>query len=140
MEVRLYSIPEGQKGIVHVVFGAFDFPCVNPLSRSSWTGRLVSLDGTSNADFTETDVLQILAAGEDDDRWDGNCACVFRLKDGRYVSYETFWGPTGDGFAADAYGGDADLNFAANLETVVRFGLTDEGRKLCGLENFLDMT
>ncbi len=109
----------------------------NPLHRDaeSWSGRLISLDETSAEDFGEVDVAEVVAAGEDGDVYDGTTAAVLRLHDGRFVSFETFYGPTGNGFAEDAYGGDADLKFAADLETVVRLGLTDEGRRLCGLEN-----
>lgn len=106
---------------------------VNPFNRGDWTGRLVSLDGTPTDDFTETDVAEVVASGATDDYWDGTAAAILRLKDGRFVAYETFWGPTGNGFSADAYGGEADLKFAHDLDTVTRLGLTDDGRELCGL-------
>lgn len=107
---------------------------VTPFFRHDWSGRLISLGGAPTDDFTEEDVAEVIAQGEEDHGggWDGECAAVLRLKDGRYVSYETFWGPTGDGFCADAYGGTADLQFAYDEATVVRWGLTDNGRKLCG--------
>jgi hypothetical protein len=104
----------------------------NPFNRGQWEERFVSLDDTPASDFTEDDVAEVVAAGESGDRWDGTVAAVLRLKDGRFVSYETFYGPTGDGFSLDAYGGDADLKFGATLEVVQRLGLTDEGRRLCG--------
>jgi hypothetical protein len=56
-----------------------------------------------------------------------------KLHDGRYVSFETFYGPTGDGFLRDAYGGDADLVFSSSYEAAIMLGLTEEGRRLCGL-------
>lgn len=108
---------------------------LDPTNRDNWHGRLISLDGTSAEDFTEQDVVEVVAHGDSGDVWDGEVAAVLRLTDGRYVSYETFYGPTGHGFSEDAYGGDADLNFGADLDTVVRLGLTDEGRCLCGLPN-----
>lgn len=111
-----------------------DFPCVNPLGRSSWHGRLLSVDGTSAADFADDDVAEVLCAGETNPRdWDGDCAAVFRLADGRFVAYETNWGPTGSGFCEDAYGGNADLFFGATAEAVIYKGLSAEGRRLCGL-------
>lgn len=108
---------------------------LDPTNREDWHGRLISLDGTSAADFTDADVAEVVAAGDDGDEWDGSVAAVLRLNDGRYVSFETFYGPTGNGFSEDAYGGDADLNFAADLATATRLGLTDEGRRLCGIPN-----
>ncbi len=104
---------------------------VNPFNRVDWSGRLVSVDGAPTDDFTEEDVAEVVASGSSGDDWDGTVAAVLRLKDGRFVAYETFWGPTGDGFSADAYGGDADIHFAQTLDAVVAFGLTDEGRALC---------
>ena len=106
---------------------------VTPFDRFDWIGHLLSLDGTSTADFSEDDLDEVIAQGSTPDDWDGEVAAVIRLKDGRYVAWETFWGPTGDGFSCAAYGGTADIAFASSLETAVSFGLTDEGRKLCGL-------
>lgn len=105
---------------------------VNPFNRIDWDGHLVSLDETLTDDFTAEDVAEVIASGQSNDDWDGEVAAVLRLKDGRFVSYETFWGPTGDGFCADAYGGRADMHFGATLEVVQRLGLTDTGRRLCG--------
>lgn len=107
---------------------------VNPFRRDDWSGRLIAHDGVSDAEFTEDDVEEIIASGSSGDQWDGTVAAVFKLKDGRFVAYETFYGPTGSGFVEDAYGGDADIHFAADLATVVRMGMTDEGRRLCGIE------
>jgi hypothetical protein len=107
-------------------------PRTNPFNRYEWEERFVSLDGTEASDFTIEDVAEVVASGETGDQWDGDVAAVLRLKDGRFVSYETFYGPTGDGFSLDAYGGDADLKFGATLEVVQRLGLTDNGRRLCG--------
>ena len=67
------------------------------------------------------------------EHWDGEVAAILLLNDGRYVSYETFYGPTGDGFYEDAYGGDADLVFSSSLENALRYGLTKNGRKLVGM-------
>ena len=55
--------------------------------------------------------------------WDGTAAAVVQLKDGRWVAWESSWGPTGDGFNADAYGGDANVFFASSLEQAIVYGL-----------------
>lgn len=108
---------------------------INPFNIGDWHGRCISLDGACAALFDKADVAKVVAEGvSGEGGWDGNVAAVLLLKDGRYVSYETFWGPTGSGFSEDAYGGDADLSFANDLETVVRMGLTDAGRELCKVE------
>lgn len=122
--------------LAHVNFG--DLGRCNPLERYDWDGRLVSIDGCPNDDFTGDDVVQIIAVGHDPvdgGGWDGDVAGVLALRDGRYVCYETTWGPTGDGFNRDAYGGTATLNFAWDLDLLVQVGLTDRGRELCGLPN-----
>jgi hypothetical protein len=107
-------------------------PSVNPFGRMGWTGRLISVDGTSAEDFADTVEPEVIAAGESAPGWDGEVACVMRLPDGRFVAYETQWGPTGDGFCCDAYGGDADLFFGATADAVIWLGLSATGRQLCG--------
>lgn len=102
--------------------------------EKNWHGRYVSLDGTAAGEFSMDDVAEIVAQGSTEDRWDGTVAAVLRLKDGRFVSWETFYGPTGDGFSEDAYGGDADLSFGASFGVVWRMGLTDDGRRLLDAE------
>ncbi len=110
---------------------------VNPFRRSgtSWHGRLRSVDGTAVDDFDWEDVAEMLAhyATSDPDGgkvWDGDALGLIRLKDGRFVTWETTWGPTGDGFHEDAYGGEADVIFASTFEAALRFGLTEDGRRL----------
>ena len=106
---------------------------VNPFARGDWNGRFISLDGTPAVDFTIDDVQTIIASGQEGDEWDGTVAGVLQLNDGTYVTYETFYGPTGHGFSEDAYGGDADICFASSHKTAVTMGLTDEGRLMCGI-------
>lgn len=106
---------------------------VNPFQRGEWDGRIVALDGCSTADFFPDEVDLILAEYDSGDEWDGNVAGVIKLKDGRWVAWETFYGPTGSGFSADAYGGDADMFMATSLDILLRFGLTDEGRRKLGI-------
>lgn len=96
-------------------------------------GEFVSLRGTETGPVEKEDVDEVVFYGESGDHWDGKEAAVMRLKDGRYVAYETFWGPTGDGFHEDAYGGDANLYFGTNLNDLILTALTDEGRRLCGI-------
>jgi hypothetical protein len=107
---------------------------VHPLDRGDWEGRLVSVRDCPTTDFTEADVAEYLHEYQSADDWDGDVVGLWRLQDGRYVTFETFWGPTGDGFSADAYGGNADIHFASSYVDAVNFGLTDEGRRLLHLE------
>lgn len=108
---------------------------VNPFTAGVWGHNLTSLDGTAATDIVADEVAEVVASGVDNpDAWDGDVAAVLRLKDGRFVGYETTWGPTGSGFNKDAYGGDATLFFGASLDVVKTMGLTDEGRRLCGLD------
>lgn len=84
--------------------------------------REVSIDGADTTLPKVADVAEILH--------DGYCAGVVRLHDGRYVAWATFEDVTGHGFAYDAYGGDADIYFANTLDGVLRWGLTDEARRI----------
>lgn len=98
--------------------------------KGGWHGRRIAHADVSDADFTKDDVAELIASAESPARWDGISAAILKLKDGRFVSFESFYGPTGTGFYDDAYGGDADIHFGPDVETVVRLGLTDEGRDL----------
>jgi len=102
-------------------------------SRSSWHGSLLSHDGTDTKDITEADIddgpeQEIGWYANGVNAWDGDCAVVLRLKDGRWMAYESSWGPTGSGFSEDAYGGDADLVFAASKDNAVKFGISEAKR------------
>jgi len=109
-------------------------PTAHPFSRSQWFGRLISVDGTDATDFNpDTEPEEVLHAGHSGFGWDGESAGVARLADGRFVAWDTDWGPTGDGFNADAYGGTADIFFGATADAVIWMGLSATGRKLCGL-------
>lgn len=85
----------------------------DPTSRYDWHGKLISLDGCATDDFDADDIARVLAYGDSGDGWDGDAAGIAQLKDGRFVAWESTWGPTGSGFSADAYGGDADIAFSA---------------------------
>jgi hypothetical protein len=109
---------------------------ISPFSRGEWTGEARTVgDVASDHEWTEDDIDEVIGYDEDDDKWDGTCAGVVKLKDGRYVAWESWWGPTGDGFSMDAYGGNSDFTIAATLDEAVRFGLTDAGRKRLGLDH-----
>lgn len=105
---------------------------VAPWFRGEWHGELVSVDETPAHDFTREDVESLIAWGSTDDRqWDGETAGIALLKDGRYIAWEASWGPTGDGFSADAYGGESDILFAASAD-VAASALSEQARELLG--------
>lgn len=89
----------------------------------------VSLDGAEAGFVDADDLAEILWQGSSGDTWDGWEAAVCRLKDGRYVAWETMYGPTGSGFSADAYGGEAQVFFANDLSLLVRRALGDAARR-----------
>lgn len=103
--------------------------------KSYWTrGEFVSVDGAPTGPVREEDVEEILFHGDTGARdWDGKEAAVLKLRSGTYVAYETWWGPTGDGFHEDAYGGDEKLYFGRDLNNLILTALSDEGRRLCGI-------
>lgn len=92
-------------------------------------GKRRSLDGTEIGPFTEPDIAEVLYQGECGDEWDGVAVAVIRLRDGRLVAWETWYGPTGSGFWPDAYGGDAELLYAKDLRLLVN-ELSDSARTL----------
>ena len=100
-----------------------------PWHRTDWSGSFVSTDGCDAADFTLADVEVVLQYGCTPDDWDGESAAVIRLKDGRFVSWECNWGPTGNGFNCEAYGGDSDIFFGRTEEACVR-QLSERAREL----------
>jgi hypothetical protein len=102
-----------------------------PWRRGDWTGELVSIDGCEAHDFTKDDVARLVAYGDTGHGWDGDAAGIAELKDGRFVSWETWWGPTGSGFYCDAYGGDTDVGFAKTAHAA-RAWLSEKARELLG--------
>lgn len=107
---------------------------INYLDRITWSGKLWAIDATPTHDFTRDDVEHVAFCGSTEpEDWDGSVAAILKLKDGRWASWETSWGPTGDGFCEDAYGGDADVLLSSSLEDAITHGLTPKGRELCGI-------
>lgn len=101
-----------------------------PWHRHSWSGELTTTDDTATNDFTVEDVARVIAHGTTaKDDWDGKCAGIVRLKDGRYVSWESWWGPTGSGFCNDAYGGDADIVFSRTIKAAT-LAISESAREL----------
>lgn len=100
-----------------------------PWSRSGWTGELVSVDGCDASDFTIDDVLRVAWFATTADDWDGETTGCVQLKDGRFAAWEAGWGPTGNGFSCDAYGGTADITFAES-EAAALAAMSDHARDL----------
>lgn len=100
-----------------------------------WHGEFKRVGNVKAGPFMPGDVQKILYAGEAGDDWDGTSVAVLALKDGRLVAWETIWGPTGNGFFEDAYGGDAEIWFAhsRHLKALINSALTDAGREIAGL-------
>lgn len=100
-----------------------------PWTRGNWDGELLSIDGCRTDDFVREDVERLIAYGETPDDWDGASAGIALLRDGRYIAWESSWGPTGCGFSCDAYGGDADIAFAHTVEAALEH-ISEGGREL----------
>lgn len=108
---------------------------VTPWDAGSWHGRVIDAgDITINAPLPPASaIVEVVAASAEGDNWDGKVAAIVKFDDGRYAAWETFYGPTGSGFSEDAYGGDADV-WIGPLTQVKRLGLTNEGRRMLGLD------
>lgn len=105
----------------------------NPFARHEWKGKVVSLDEASSDDIDENSLVFCLLSGRTKGYWDGESAGIALIKDGRWVAWETWWGPTGDGFNHDAYGGSEVIYVATHPEVLRTRGLGENGRHLCGL-------
>lgn len=101
-----------------------------PWGRYDWTGNLISADDCPATDFERDDVERVIWwATTDATDWDGETAGVVLLKDGRYAAWEANWGPTGNGFCCDAYGGTADIIFARTQEAAEAH-LSEDAKRL----------
>jgi hypothetical protein len=104
----------------------------DPWSRPSWHGNFISVDGCDDTGFgpDEDNILYVIAYGDTGPtHWDGTAAGIVLLKDGRFVSWESNWGPTGSGFCFDAYGGDANIAFSQTLTMATRY-ISEQSREI----------
>ena len=117
---------------------------INPWEASNWISRVIDLDHElPNHEVpwsTDFKLAKVEASAESGGGWDGTVAALVRLSDNRWMAWETFWGPTGDGFSEDAYGGDADVFMSVDRAKVIKFGLTDEGRRMLELADTQEAT
>lgn len=94
----------------------------NSLER--WYGSFMG-DPSCSQDLDEKDIDRVLWMDQSRPTdWDGSCGCIVLMQDGRYVTWESSWGPTGDGFSVDAYGGDADVHICRSLNDALLYGLS----------------
>lgn len=106
--------------------GTFDVPW----NTHATHGGIRSLDGAPTSPFTRADVDRIVAYGSTAEHdWDGHTACVALLTDGRYLSWDSWWGPTGSGFHEDAYGGDQEVMVALD-PCIAIAGIPEQRREL----------
>lgn len=101
---------------------------LGPWMRGQWDGQFVSVDGASTADFMYDDVSDVIICCEEEyDGYEGTSFGIVKLTDGRYIGWETTWGPTGNGFSADAYGGHADIYCSMSMKAMF-FYLSESAR------------
>jgi len=101
---------------------------------TTWRGTIEALDGCDTTAPSVLDVTDALIAEDDAAEWDGNSCALLTLADGRFMAWETTWGPTGDGFSEDAYGGDATIYVARDRALIARMGLSDAARAALGID------
>lgn len=120
----------------------YDMPSVSPFGyfnpkSSYWHGSFMS-DEDLLTELEEKEIEEVIWSYDSGQGWDGDCAAIVKMKDGRYVTWESWWGPTGDGFNEDAYGGDSDIHLTKNLKKALLFGLSGKYRdwasKALGIE------
>lgn len=105
-----------------------------PWNRGQWHGSIVSVDGTDTTDtmHDQSCIGRVIAWGTTrESDWDGECAGVVQLVDGRYCSWSSGWGPTGSGFSKDAYGGDAGIFVASTALGAIQ-ALSERDLELMG--------
>lgn len=129
----------GRTSVPHIPISACNEHPFGWNGRRSDHGALVSVDGTPTSEIMLHDVTAIVAYGDSDGRpvqepkgrgsWDGDAAGIARLVDGRFIAWESWWGPTGSGFSCDAYGGDAEILFGASPAALLPH-LTEKAREL----------
>lgn len=87
-----------------------------PWNRYTWSGSFICIGCPAITDLKREEVEEVLAWWESGDEWDGRTAGLVRLVNGSFVAWECDYGPTGNGFSEDAYGGDADIVVASTME------------------------
>lgn len=112
---------------------------LGPWMRGQWDGQFVSVDGASTADFTYDDVSDVIICCEGPHHrfftaLEGTSFGIVKLTDGRYIGWETTWGPTGNGFSAATaatsrctYGGHADIYCSMSMKAMF-FSLSESAR------------
>lgn len=121
------------------VLNQLDEIAVTPWTTSgkwsdSWHGNFKRIGNVKVGPFMPGDVQKVLYAADSGDD-DGMSVAVLSLRDDRLVAWESWWGPTGNGFFEDAYGGDTEIWFAypRYLKKLILTALTDIGRELVGI-------
>lgn len=106
---------------------------INPwASYNNWHDIRKSMDDSST-DLLKASDVEVLYQAMEGDEWDGTVVFVGKFSDGRYIAYETSYGPTGHGFCEDAYGGDAEVWFGKDLNKLLLQALSDQGRRMIGI-------
>lgn len=121
------GIPNTRGRICYVLQFAKSEPVQKNL-HANWHGSFLNEEELPTK-LNEEDIDRVIWSYEDSCHgWDGEVAAIVKMKDGRYITWETFWGPTGDGFYEDAYGGNADIHISNNLKDAIVFGLSEAKR------------
>jgi hypothetical protein len=101
-----------------------------------WTGNVINVDAggarlSSLAQIgtrvTPDDVDRVLCYAEVGEHH-GAAAGIARLRDGRFVAWESNLDPTGTGFRADCYGGNADFAIAVTAGLALSY-LSEQARE-----------
>lgn len=114
----------------------YEIPGVNPFRRYNWHGSTLDWTGEKVDDLPEDEsvVAACVWSYESGGTWDGEVACIVQLIDGRFAAWETFYGPTGNGFCEDAYGGGANVTIARSVEEAIRLGLSGDNQERAARE------
>lgn len=110
----------------------YTLPRSNPFQRGNWHGSTLDWTGKKVDDLPNNlkAIAYVLWASETrmDGNCDGKCAAIVLLKDGRFASWESQWGPTGHGFDEDAYGGEAMVTITETVADAIRLGLSRDNQ------------
>lgn len=95
-----------------------------PWGVSATHGEVTSVDGAAIDDWTQDDVVKVIAYDIASDQ-----AGVALLRDGRVISWESWADVTGSGFHGDAYGGDQGVFVARGYVDAIR-AIPENNREL----------